>query len=155
MIQFTIYEKLPSLNDYINKLKSPNGKRVGAAFKRETDELCEAYMLPVKQVAENVCKEPVLILFRWNEKAHRRDLDNIYSAKKYILDALQKTGIIENDNYAHIKGVYDTVVYGEKSFVTVQIFPLGEHNRLFAEYNQAERIRISQENSEHRRIHNG
>lgn len=148
MIQFKIDARLPSLNDYINKLKSPNGKRLGAAFKKQTDELCEKFMLPVKITARDICKKPVLILFRWNEKAKRRDLDNVFSAKKYILDALQKSGIIANDNYAHIKGVYDTVTFGEKDFVTVKIYPLNEQNQMWDEYAKAERIRISRENAE-------
>lgn len=145
MIQFQIKEQLPSLNDYINTLKSPNGKRIGAAFKKQIDEVCEGYMLSVRQTAAEICKEPVLILFRWNERSKRRDLDNVFSAKKYILDAMQKTGIIENDNYAHIKGEYDTIAYGERAFVTVQIFPIREHNLMWAELMQAERIRVSQE----------
>lgn len=155
MIQFTIYEKLPSLNDYINILKSPNGKRLGAAFKRQTDELCEAYMLPVKQAAQEFCSKPVIILFNWNEKSHRRDLDNVFSAKKYVLDALQKTGILQNDNYKCVKGVFDTITYGQKDFVNVRIFSLSENNELWAEFAQRERIRISQEKIENGRIHNG
>lgn len=145
MIQFRINEQLPSLNDYINKLKSSNGKRMGSMFKKRIDELCEAYMLPIKTKAIEECKEPVIILFEWNEKSKRRDLDNVYSAKKYILDALQKIGILENDNYRHVKGVYDTVVYGQTDFVTVRIFPITQHNEMWERYMQCERIRIEQE----------
>lgn len=148
MVQFRIDAQLPSLNDYINKLKSPKGKTLGAVFKAQTDALCMDYMLPVKVAARALCREPVLILFKWNEKSKRRDLDNVYSGKKYILDAMQKCGIIDNDNYTHIKGEYDTVIYGEKDFVTVKIFSLNEQDKLWEEYARCERFRIAQEQEE-------
>ena len=145
MIQFKIDAQLPSLNDYINKLKSPNGKRLGAAFKKQTDELCEKFMLPVKIKARDICKKPVLIHFHWEEKSHRRDLDNISSAKKFILDAMQKCGILDNDNYKHVKGIYDTFVFGERSFVTVEIYSLNEIEDVFRKIMVSERVRIANE----------
>lgn len=148
MIQFRIDAQLPSLNDYINKLKGPHGKTLGAVFKAQTDALCMEYMLPIKAAARALCKAPVLILFKWNEKSKRRDLDNVYSGKKYILDAMQKCGIIDNDNYTHIKGVTDTVIYGEKDFVTVELFGISELDNLLKEYTQCERFRITQEQEE-------
>ena len=148
MIQFRIDAKLPSLNDYINKLKGPKGKTLGAVFKAQTDALCMEYMLPVKVAARALCKAPVLILCKWNEKSKRRDLDNVYSGKKYILDAMQKCGIIDNDNYTHIKGVYDTVIHGEKDFVTVELFGISELDNLLKEYTQCERFRIAQAQEE-------
>ena len=39
----------------------------------------------------------VNVYFKWFAKDKRKDKDNIAFAKKYILDALQRAGIIEND----------------------------------------------------------
>lgn len=131
--KFIIDAQLPSLNDYINKLKSPNGKRVGAAFKKQTDELCELFILPHKRQLTQLAQRPVMIHFQWHEKSKRRDLDNVYSAKKYILDAMQKCGVIDNDNYAHIKGLYDGVTYGKRDYVEVTVFTQLAYLRRFIE----------------------
>lgn len=126
MLEFKINEQLPSLNDYINKLKSPNGKVMGARFKREVDALCMGYIQPYKLRIAAYCKEPVIIRFVWYEKSHRRDVDNVYSAKKYILDAMQKCGALENDNPAHVRNVTDEIHYGESDFVLVKIVRISE-----------------------------
>ena len=137
MISFIIAEQLPSLNDYINKLKSPNGKHTGAAFKSRIDNICISYMLPFRQQIKKACESPVIIHFEWIEKSKRRDIDNVYSAKKYILDAMQKCGFIENDNYKHIKGVYDGIGYnGTNDCVIVSIIPLEEYEELYTLMNE-------------------
>lgn len=145
MVSFKIDEPLPSLNDYINRLKSPYGKQRGAQLKRDIDGICECYMLPVIRQAKEICKRPVLILFRWEEKTHRRDLDNVSSAKKFILDGMQKCGILENDNYTHIRGIYDTFVYGEKTFVEVEIYSLDECDKVLNRLTLSERLRLMPE----------
>lgn len=126
MLEFKIDEQLPSLNDYINRLKSPQGRVMGARFKREVDELCMSYIMPhVKRIAD-YCTEPVVIHFVWTEKSRRRDVDNVYSAKKYILDAMQKCGALANDNPAHVRDVTDEIHYSDKDFVVVQITRITE-----------------------------
>ena len=132
LYKFIIEEKLPSLNDYINKLKSPNGQRVGAGFKSKVDNICLSYILPHKRQLTALCKQPVLIHFQWHEKTKRRDLDNVYSAKKYILDAMQKAGVIENDNYKHIKGLYDGITYGKRDYVEITVFTKESYLKEFA-----------------------
>jgi len=44
----------------------------------------------------------IKIIFNWYEKDRRRDLDNIASAKKFILDALTESGVIDNDSQKYI-----------------------------------------------------
>ena len=56
-------------------------------------------------------KTPVYIEFLWIEKDRRRDLDNIYSGKKYILDALQTAGVIPNDSQKYVIGLVDMVAF--------------------------------------------
>lgn len=121
---FTINEQLPSLNDYINILKSPRGQAAGARFKRQVDQLCISYILPHRQRLTKCCNGKVQIHFEWHEKSRRRDVDNVYSAKKYILDALQKCGVLANDNPAHVAHVSDSVTYGTTDYVIVFICPV-------------------------------
>ena len=53
---------------------------------------------------------PVRIRFTWFEATRRRDLDNIYSAKKFVLDAMQKMWIIQGDGQKYVTGVEDIFV---------------------------------------------
>ena len=59
-------------------------------------------------------KNPCRIEFVWFEHGMRRDLDNIYSAKKYILDAMQAAGIIENDDRKHVHEIRDFIRSADK-----------------------------------------
>lgn len=69
-------------------------------------------------------KEPVYVDFIWFEDTRKRDVDNIISAKKYILDVLQKSGILPNDNRNWVINVRDTVVDDIENKVLVQLFPV-------------------------------
>lgn len=53
--------------------------------------------------------KPVKITFTWIEKNKKRDLDNIFSAKKFILDALVKEGILQNDSQKYVTGLTDRI----------------------------------------------
>lgn len=64
---------------------------------------------------------PLVISFEWHESDKRRDLDNIFSAKKFILDALQRTGIIANDNRKNVVGLNDTIIDDTEDMVIVTI----------------------------------
>ena len=49
--------------------------------------------------------KPFSMKILWLEQDDARDPDNILSAKKYILDALQQSKIITNDGQANLKGL--------------------------------------------------
>lgn len=105
---FTIAARLPSLNDYINACRTHWTK--GARLKQDTEELI-LWSIKAAKLA-GLCrpvKGPCRIEFVWYEHGMRRDLDNIYSAKKYILDAMQTAGIIENDDRKHVVGLSDEI----------------------------------------------
>ena len=54
------------------------------------------------------------------EKTKRRDVDNIQSAQKFILDALQHFSIIKNDSRKYVKQIHHTVIDDERDFVIVR-----------------------------------
>lgn len=117
---FTVAARLPSLNDYINACRTSWAK--GAEFKRSTEELIFWSVRAAKLVGHcRPVKGPCRIEFIWYEHGMRRDLDNIYSAKKYILDVMQKAGIIENDNRKHVVGLRDEIRDAEKGCDRVHV----------------------------------
>ena len=59
--------------------------------------------------------------FEWHERTKRRDPDNIASAKKFVLDALVKNGVLEDDSRKYVKGFYDVIVDDTKDFVIVEL----------------------------------
>lgn len=106
---FTIEQRLPGLNEYINALNINRYK--GNALKREAQD---AIGLAIKRARlEPVTEYPVFVFFEWHEKTKRRDLDNIASAKKFILDALQECGILDGDGQKQLVGFSDKFVIGD------------------------------------------
>jgi Holliday junction resolvase RusA-like endonuclease len=99
---FTILGKLPSLNEYVDACRS--GHQTGARFKRDIEArigwaIREAGLRPVNG--------KVHVEFVWLEPDRRRDLDNIRSAAKYILDALVACGVLKDDSQAYVVGLTD------------------------------------------------
>lgn len=100
----TIPGKLCGLNDYIAaerthrqkgaKMKASNGDIVAVAISR-----C------MKGVRIDA---PVFMEYLWVEPNRRRDLDNISSfGRKVIQDALVGAGILKNDGWKHVVGFSD------------------------------------------------
>lgn len=117
---FTIAGRLPSLNDYINACRSHWSK--GAEFKRATeDDIIWQIVNARNKGLLHPVTGPVAIAFVWHESDKRRDLDNIYSAKKYILDAMQRAGIIANDNRQNVVSLSDTIIDDGQDYVAVII----------------------------------
>lgn len=112
--------KLPSLNDYIAANRS--NKYMGANFKRDVEEVIG---WSIKQaLASKTLYKPktaVILRFEWHERTKRRDADNIASAKKFILDALVKNGVLIDDSRKYVKGFYDLIVDDKKDYVKVEL----------------------------------
>ena len=64
---------------------------------------------------------PVEVFIEWHEAPRRRDVDNIQSSAKYILDALVTAGVLPNDNQTWVRQVYQTVVKDDEDFVVVEL----------------------------------
>lgn len=61
------------------------------------------------------------VAIEWHEKNRKRDPDNIASAKKFILDALQKTRILPKDSARYVRGFTDQFVYDKTDRVIVTL----------------------------------
>lgn len=119
-MEFTIPSKLPSLNEYIAACRG--NKYAGAKFKKDVEAKIGIAILTARAKGTlRPTSEPLVIHFTWHEKTKRRDADNIASAKKYILDAMQKYGIIPNDSRRYIKGFTDKIVDDSIDCVEVSI----------------------------------
>ena len=107
--------KLPSINDYIDACRA--NKYKAAKMKREAEDLIIAQTLQLQQITR-----PVFFRFTWYEKTTQRDPDNVCAAKKFILDALQKSGKLKNDNAKWVRGFAgDMFIYGIKQGVLIEV----------------------------------
>lgn len=120
--KFEINKRLPSYNEYSNMNRK--NKYAGATMKKNIETEIWAYIL--NQLKSVKIHKPVFITFTWVEENKKRDLDNICFAKKFILDALQKAEVIENDNSSHVKGFTDKFEYADKSKVIVELKEIEE-----------------------------
>ena len=122
---FVIEEKLPSLNDYINACRT--NYYIGAKLKKNVESKISTYILVAKaKKTLQPTDKPIIVHFEWHEKTMRRDTDNIASAKKFILDAMQTAGIIINDNRKYVKGFTDNFFDADKDFVVVTLEEIKE-----------------------------
>ena len=120
IMYFNIYAKLPSLNEYQDACRA--NKYKGAKMKSETDTIIGWFIRKaVREGTLQAVNGPVRLNFIWYEKTKRRDPDNVASAKKFILDALQKQDILPNDSRKYIYGFSDEIRDGVTDIVKVEI----------------------------------
>ena len=117
---FTIKAKLPSLNDVIDKNRT--NRFAGNNFKQEIQEVIgwEIKQALTKKTLKPV-ENPCIIEIEWHEKTRRRDVDNIQSSQKFILDALVQNKVLKNDSQRYVKQVYHEVYNDNDDFVVVTI----------------------------------
>ena len=115
--KFEINQRLPSYTEYSNANR--RNKYAGATMKKNIELEIWSYIL--NELKDIKITKPVFITFTWIEENKKRDLDNICFAKKFILDALQKSGVIENDDCKHVTGFTDKFEYADKSKVIVEL----------------------------------
>lgn len=96
--------RLNNLNDYITADRTNRYK--GAAMKARNEALVK---IAIKQQLRGLrIEKPVFMEYRWYEKNRRRDLDNISSfGRKVIQDALVQTRVLVNDGWNEIVGFSD------------------------------------------------
>lgn len=117
---FVIKGRLPGLNEVIGKNRA--SKWGGSQIKHSTDTAI-AWQIKT-QIGMGRCRKPsgpVRIRIEWHEATRRRDLDNIFSAKKFILDAMQRMGILEGDGQKYVVGLRDDFYLDDDERIIVQI----------------------------------
>lgn len=110
---------LPSLNEYsdacrINRIKyygrNPRKWNKGNEMKQYIQARIEPF---IKQLGK--IDKPIEPHFTWIEPNRRRDVDNVAFAKKFILDSMVKTGVIQNDNSRNVIGFRDKFLYDKEN----------------------------------------
>ena len=97
--------KLPGLNEYTSACRTNPHKGASMKAKAETIVI-NAIRAQMRRIH---VQEPVRISYRWYEPNRRRDLDNISSfGRKVIQDALVKAHVLENDGWRNIVGFKDS-----------------------------------------------
>ena len=113
-----IKAQLPSLNEYTRACRSHWSK--GAEFKSSVESLIgrsirSAINTGQLRPIEKSCEVHIY----WHESTKRRDVDNIQSAQKFILDALQHFKIIKNDSRKYVRQIHHTVIDDTRDYVIV------------------------------------
>ena len=115
--KFEIHQRLPSLNDYIHKIN--RNRYVGNKFKQDIQEsICWEIKAQLKELKID---KPIVLYITWIEENKRRDIDNVYSAVKYIQDALVEMQVIKNDSAKNVVDVKHKIEYADKSKVIVEL----------------------------------
>lgn len=102
--KFIIPGRLDGLNKYIgaNRSNSCAGNSMKKRNERVVKNAIEDCLLGVK------IENPVFMNYIWHEKDKRRDLDNISSfGRKVIQDALVSVGVLGGDGWKHVAGFSD------------------------------------------------
>lgn len=107
--RFLIDEQLPSLNEYISKCRT--SPQYANTFKHKTEQSIGVYIIKACRLGELPVfgDTPCIVNAIWYEKKLNRDVDNIQSGIKFVLDALRKYHIIDNDNQKHVKQIYHQI----------------------------------------------
>lgn len=111
--RFTIYDRLPSLND-VTRWNRAN-KYSGNQHKQALQDSI-AWEIRKAKVAHTIepVTQPVEVLITFYEPSKKRDVDNVQSATKFILDALVDTKILPNDSPKWVRQVYHVIRYTDR-----------------------------------------
>lgn len=108
----TIPGTLNNLNDYIAAERANRHK--GAKMKANNGNIVA---VAIKQCLRGVrIEKPVYMEYSWFEKNKRRDLDNISSfGRKVIQDALVDAAVLKDDGWKYIAGFSDSFEVDKKN----------------------------------------
>ena len=128
MNRFTIPARLPGLNELISANRANRYK--GASLKKETETLIRFAIRSA--VRRGVCWPvtlPAAVHLHFQERNRRRDLDNIFSGAKFILDAMKAEGLIKDDSQRYVRILAYSFEVGDADEITVTIQTLeGKEN---------------------------
>ena len=117
---FTVQAKLPSLNDVININRS--NRYQANQFKREIEELIGWSIRQALATGElKPTTKPCEIYIEFHESTKRRDVDNVQSSQKFLLDAMVRNGVLKNDNRRYVRQTHPIIIDDTTDFVKVII----------------------------------
>lgn len=117
---FKINQKLPSLNDTMRYNRA--NAYMGARFKKEVEEVIGwSIRRALASKTLHRVETPVIIKIYWHEKTQRRDVDNIQSSQKFILDALVNKGVLVDDNRKFVKQIHHEIIDDTNNYVEVEL----------------------------------
>lgn len=109
--RLTIPGTLPGLNEYINAER--RNKYLGAKTKRQAQAV--VVCCAKKQLRGVRLQKRVVMRYHWYERNRRRDMDNISSfGRKVIQDGLVTAGVLKNDGWKEIAGFSDAFAVDRK-----------------------------------------
>lgn len=112
-VKLVIPGRLPGLNEYIAAERTSRFK--AASMKRENETLV---LLAAKKSLRKwrQTEKPVMMRYTWYEMNRKRDMDNISSyGRKVIQDALVRGGYLKGDGWEHICGFADGFAVDKKN----------------------------------------
>lgn len=111
-MKLVIHGKLDGLNNYISACRTNHYK--GASMKAHNEKIVMSEIY--RQMRGQHFRKPVFMRYTWYEANRRRDLDNVSSfGRKVIQDALVKTHVLDNDGWKQIKGFSDAFYVDSKN----------------------------------------
>lgn len=123
------FHPFPSMNDVIAANRSGYG--AGNRLKRRLTELvatrCREVMAETGWVAP---LGPVEVSFTWHEVWRGRDVDNVMSAQKFVLDGMVEAGMLRGDSQRYVPRppAHGIVIDREHPGVTVEVSRMEEEN---------------------------
>lgn len=97
---FSIKGTLPGLNEVTRANRTHWS--VGAKLKLEAEKRIGWY---IREAKLEPVKAPVHVEIAWYEPNRRRDVDNITSAVKFVLDALVREGVLQDDSQRWVRAI--------------------------------------------------
>lgn len=124
MNKIVIKGPLPSLNEYTDDNRTHFHK--GAKVKKNATRICQVYIQQAINKGLKLPKLPMDIKFTWYVKNRRKDKDNIAFAKKFVLDGMIASKLIENDGWAQIGGFRDAFEVDKNERVEIELIGADE-----------------------------
>lgn len=106
--------RLPSLNEYIKAERT--NRFIAAKVKKQTMEYIGWQINSAKAI-----QSPAIYTFHWYVKNARTDPDNIAFAVKFIFDALQEAGKLENDSFKNVLEIHHLFTVDKQERVELTI----------------------------------
>ena len=113
---------LPGMNEVV--AENRRGFGAGNRLKRRMTELAEvAARSAVEEAGWVAPLGPAEVRMEWHELSRRRDLDNVVSAQKFVLDGMVEAGLLRGDSqrYVPCPVTHEVVVDRDRPGVAVTV----------------------------------